>query len=44
MIKTLQTLVRVLQAVLSCYAIYYILNKWRIERIMKIRASSSYKR
>lgn len=44
MIKALQTLVRVLQAVLSCYAFCCILNKWRIERVMKIRASSSYKK
>lgn len=44
MIKKLQILVQILQAMLSCYAIYYILNKWRIERLVKCRVASSYKR
>ncbi len=44
MIKTLQVFVRILQAVLSCYAIYYVLNEWRIQRLVERRVSPSYKR
>lgn len=44
MIKALQILVGILQAVLSCYAIYNILDKWRSERLVKSRVSSSYKK
>ncbi len=44
MIKTLQVFGRILQVALSGYAIYYVLNEWRIQRLVERRVSPSYKR